>query len=66
MLRVQGWIPRLRPRPLRALVAAMSRHQRLTDWAFRHYLRIAAPDRVGPAPKHAPVPDAGERAATAA
>ena len=66
MLRVQRWVPRLRPRPLRALVAAMGRHQRLTDWAFRHYLRIAAPDRVGPAPKHAPVPDAGERAATAA
>ncbi len=53
MLRVQRWVPRLRPRPLRAVVAAL-RHPRLAEWAFRHYLRIATPDAVGPAPARAP------------
>ena len=49
MLRMQRLVPRLRPRPLRAVVTLM-RYRRLTDWVFRHYLRIAAPDDVGPAP----------------
>jgi len=49
MLRMQRWVPRLRPRPLRAVVALMCR-RRLTSWAFRHYLAIAAPDEVGPSP----------------
>jgi len=57
MLRVQNWVPRLRPRPLRAMVAAMARYPRFTDWAFRHYLRIASPDRVGPPPPAARAPE---------
>jgi len=49
MLRVQGWLPRLRPRALRFMVRVMKRRA-LADWAFIHYLRIAPPDNVGAAP----------------
>lgn len=49
MLRVQGWIPRLRPRALRFMVWLMKRGA-FANWAFVHYLRIAPADRVGPAP----------------
>ena len=52
MLRTQRWVPRLRPRPLRGLVTAMT-HRALADWSFEHYLRIAPPEFAGvaPAPK---------------
>ena len=49
MLRTQRWVPRLRPRPLRGLVTAMT-HRALVDWSFEHYLRIAPPDFAGVAP----------------
>ncbi|MEJ7715851.1 MAG: hypothetical protein WKF40_09200 [Thermoleophilaceae bacterium] len=63
MLRMQRWVPRLRPRPLRAVVALMCR-RRLTSWAFRHYLDIAPPDQVGPPPAAGATPQrTPERAA---
>ncbi|MGI8749484.1 MAG: NAD(P)/FAD-dependent oxidoreductase [Thermoleophilaceae bacterium] len=63
MLRMQRWVPRLRPRPLRAVVALM-RHRRLTNWTFRHYLLIAAADDVGPPPAPATAhQESAERAA---
>ena len=62
MLRVQRWIPRLRPRALRFMVRVMN-HRRFSDWAFRHYLRIAPPDRVGPPPAHAVVDEPAAAAA---
>jgi hypothetical protein len=43
----------------------MARYPRLTDWAFRHYLRIASPDRVGPAPKPAQAPEPAVEATVA-
>ncbi len=63
MLRMQRWVPRLRPRPLRAVVALMCR-RRLTSWAFRHYLEIAPPDGVGAPPATGATPQrTPERAA---
>ncbi len=63
MLRTQRLVPRLRPRPLRGLVTAMT-HRALVDWSFEHYLRIAPPKFVGapPAPR---VRRAAPRAAVA-
>ncbi len=46
MLRTQRLVPRLRPRPLRGLVNAMT-HRALVDWSFEHYMRIAPPDLAG-------------------
>jgi flavin-dependent dehydrogenase len=48
MLRIQRWVPRLHPILTRALVGSM-RIRPLTEWSFRHYLRIAPPDFAGPA-----------------
>ncbi len=63
MLRMQHGVPRLRPRPLRAVVALMCR-RRLTSWAFRHYLDIAPPDQVEPPPAAGVTPQSTpERAA---
>ena len=42
MLRAQRTVPRIPPRLLRAVVAAMGR-RRASHWAFSHYLRIAPP-----------------------
>jgi flavin-dependent dehydrogenase len=42
MLRAQRTVPRIPPRLLRGVVAAMGRPS-LSRWAFRHYLRIAPP-----------------------
>jgi hypothetical protein len=39
------------------------RRRRLVEWTFRHYLRIAAPDAVGPAPAPTAVPEPLEQAA---
>jgi len=52
MLNTQKAVPRLRPRPLRGLVQAMT-HRALVDWSFEHYLRIAHPSfaSVPPAPR---------------
>ena len=51
MLRAQRTVPRVPPRVLRGVVAAMGRPA-LSNWAFNHYLRIAAPpsDRLVPRP----------------
>ena len=51
MLRAQRTVPRIPPRVLRGVVAAMGRPA-LSNWAFNHYLRIAgAPsDRLVPRP----------------
>jgi len=48
MLRAQRLVPRLRPRPLRGVVTAMT-HPALVGRAFDHYLRIAPPEFAGPA-----------------
>jgi flavin-dependent dehydrogenase len=53
MLRAQGWVPRLHPRLTHGLVRAMT-IRALTDWSFRHYLRIAPPEFAGPAPARRP------------
>ncbi len=54
LLRGQRLIPRLRPRPLRALVGSMT-HRRLVDFSFDQYLRVAPPEFAGtpPAPRAA-------------
>ena len=49
MLRAQRTVPRVWPRALNGVVATM-RHRRLADWAFGHYLAIAPPEFVRPAP----------------
>ena len=49
MLRVQRLVPRVPPRVLGPLIRVMGT-QRFIDWAFGHYLRIAAPPPVS-APK---------------
>ncbi|MGI9094801.1 MAG: NAD(P)/FAD-dependent oxidoreductase [Thermoleophilaceae bacterium] len=49
LLRGQRLIPRLRPRPLRALVGSMT-HRRLVDFSFDQYLRVAPPEFAGTAP----------------
>jgi menaquinone-9 beta-reductase len=56
MLRVQRLVPRLWP-PLLFAVISLMRRPGLVNWTFRHYLRIAAPDAVGPPPAPAPVAD---------
>ena len=50
MLRVQRTVPRVPPRLLSPIVRAVST-QRVSDWAFRHYLRIAPPPSVSEAPR---------------
>jgi len=49
MLRVQKLVPRLPARAQRLLIAAVGR-QRLIDWSFGHYLKIAPPEFAGAAP----------------
>jgi menaquinone-9 beta-reductase len=50
MLRAQKLLPRLPARLQRAVIRACGR-KRFVDWAFGHYLRIAPPEFVGPAPE---------------
>ena len=52
MLRAQRAVPRIPPRLLRGVVAAMGR-RRASHWAFGHYLRIAAAPSVTPPPVRA-------------
>jgi flavin-dependent dehydrogenase len=51
LLRAQRLLPRLSPRLQRGVIRACS-NQRLIDWSFGHYLRIAPPEFTGPAPPH--------------
>jgi flavin-dependent dehydrogenase len=55
MLRAQRAVPRIPPRLLRAVVAAMGRRP-LSHWAFGHYLRIAPPPSADaqPDPRRSP------------
>ena len=59
-----GMVPRLRPRALRFMVRIMKR-KAFADWAFDHYLKIAAPERVTILPPRRASAQA-EAAATAA
>jgi menaquinone-9 beta-reductase len=49
MLQAQHAVPRLRPRALRGVTRAFG-HPFPSQWAFRHYLRIAPPEFALPAP----------------
>jgi len=49
MLRAQQWVPRLAPRALDAMIRTQ-KVQRVVDWTFGQYLRIAPPEYAGPAP----------------
>src|SRR3954471_1673001 len=49
MLRVQRLVPRVPPPLLGPAIRAMGT-QRFVDWAFRHYLAVAPPSYVDPAP----------------
>ncbi len=49
MLRAQHLVPRVAPRVLRRVIAALERRG-VVSWAFRHYLRIAPPELALPAP----------------
>ncbi len=49
LLRAQRLVPRLRPRPLRGVVSAMT-HRALVNRSFEHYLRIAPPGFAGAPP----------------
>jgi hypothetical protein len=46
MLRAQQLVPRLSPRGQWAVIRTVGR-QRLLDWSFGHYLRIAPPEFAG-------------------
>ena len=50
MLRAQQIVPRVWPRVLNRVVAAMT-SRRLVDWAFGHYLRIAPSEFAGAVPE---------------
>ena len=50
MLRAQRIVPRIWPPLLNRVVSAMTRN-RLVDWAFGHYLRIAPPEFAGQVPQ---------------
>ena len=54
MLRAQRLVPRVPPRVLGPAIRAMGT-QRLIDWSFGHYLRIAPPEFAG-VPRPAPAP----------
>ena len=56
MLRAQRTVPRVPPRLLRGVVAAMGRPA-LSNWAFGHYLRIAPPPSDGRGAGADPVAD---------
>jgi len=60
--RWQDNVWRLRPRPRDALVKSL-RSQRLSEWAFGHYRRIAPPEFALQAPPLALVPESAEIAA---
>jgi flavin-dependent dehydrogenase len=47
LLHVQDWVPRIPPRVLVRVLRALER-QRITDWAFGQYLRIAPPSLATP------------------
>jgi len=49
ILRAQHTVPKVWPRVLHGVVGAM-RQRRLVDWSFGHYLAIAPPEFVKPAP----------------
>jgi flavin-dependent dehydrogenase len=44
LLRVQGLVSRVNPTPLMTPALRAMDRQRLIDWSFRHYLRIAPPE----------------------
>jgi hypothetical protein len=50
---VQDVVPKLPPPVLHGALRLLAR-KRLTDWAFRHYLRIAPPEFVQAAPAQRP------------
>jgi flavin-dependent dehydrogenase len=60
--RWQDNVWRLRPRARDALVGSL-RSQRLSEWAFAQYLRVAPPEFALPAPPAAVAPSAAELAA---
>ncbi len=62
ILRAQRAVPRIWPRVLHGVVGAM-RHRQLVDWSFGHYLGIAPPEFVEPAPAPRARRSAGGRAA---
>ena len=62
MKRWQDTVWRLRPRPRDLLVGSL-RSQRLSEWAFGHYLRVAPPEFALPAPPVAVAPQSAQVAA---
>jgi menaquinone-9 beta-reductase len=60
--RWQDNVWRLRPRPRDLLVGTL-RSQRLSEWAFGHYLRVAPPEFALPAPPVAVAPQSAQVAA---
>ena len=64
MLRAQQTVPKVWPPALHGVVGTM-RWRRLVDWAFDHYLAIAPPDFVEPAPSPAARPASPRRSRAA-